>query len=146
MEKRIIEVNGMKLEVDLTTARRIDTFKVGDNVKILRKKDSYRDEKIFSGMITSFDNFKESPAITVAYIEKDYNSSPNIKFVYITKDTDNYEIILASPDEIHLTEDGIVEGFEREIRKKENEASELREKLDYFKKYFMNIEPFKGEE
>ena len=34
-EKRIIDINGMKMEVDLRTAKRIDTFKVGDNVKVL---------------------------------------------------------------------------------------------------------------
>ena len=33
-EKRIIDINGMKMEVDLRTAKRIDTFKVGDNVKV----------------------------------------------------------------------------------------------------------------
>lgn len=140
MENRIIEINGMKLEVDLTTARRIDTFRVGDNVKVLKKADNYNKSQIYAGMITSFDNFKDEPAITVAYVEKDYMSRPDIKFVYITADSKDYEIVLASPEEIHLSEDGIVECFEREIRKKENEASELREKLAYFKKYFMYSE------
>ena len=34
---RTIEINGIKLEVDLRTAKRIDQFKVGDNVKVLKK-------------------------------------------------------------------------------------------------------------
>ena len=33
----IIEINGLKLEIDLRSAKRIDSFRVGDNVKILRK-------------------------------------------------------------------------------------------------------------
>ena len=33
-DKRIIEINGVKLEVDMTTARRIDEFRVGDTVKV----------------------------------------------------------------------------------------------------------------
>ena len=33
--KRIIEINGIKMEVDLRNAKRIDTFKVGDPVKVL---------------------------------------------------------------------------------------------------------------
>ena len=43
-EKRIIEIDGMKVEVDLRHAKRVDTFKVGDNVKILDKsyEDSHR--------------------------------------------------------------------------------------------------------
>ena len=36
-EKRIIEVNGIKMEVDLRNAKRIDQFKVGDSVKVLVK-------------------------------------------------------------------------------------------------------------
>ena len=48
--KRIIEINGIKLEVDLTTAKRIDEFKVGDNVKVLRK--SYNDTfEVLAGVI-----------------------------------------------------------------------------------------------
>ena len=32
--KTQIEINGVKLEVDLRNATRIDEFKVGDNVKV----------------------------------------------------------------------------------------------------------------
>jgi len=35
MSKQIIEINGVKLEVDLSTAKRIDEFRVGDTVKVL---------------------------------------------------------------------------------------------------------------
>ncbi len=31
--KRIIEVAGVKMEIDLRTAKKIENFKVGDNVK-----------------------------------------------------------------------------------------------------------------
>ena len=34
MSKQIIEINGVKLEVDLSTAKRIDEFRVGDTVKV----------------------------------------------------------------------------------------------------------------
>ena len=37
-EKRIVEIDGVKIEVDLRTAKRIDTFRVGDNVKVLCKE------------------------------------------------------------------------------------------------------------
>lgn len=36
-QKRIIEVNGVKLEVDLRNARRVDEFRVGSPVKVLVK-------------------------------------------------------------------------------------------------------------
>ena len=34
---RVIEINGIKVEVDLRTAKQINQYKVGDNVKLLIK-------------------------------------------------------------------------------------------------------------
>ena len=83
-EKRIIEIDGVKVEVDLTTARRIDTFRIGDNVKIY-EKDS---KKISCGIITVFDNFKDEPSITVArFREGSYWEKPSIDFIYFNSDT-----------------------------------------------------------
>lgn len=138
MGKRIIEIDGMKVEIDLESAKRIDTFRVGDQVKVLRKKTNYSEPRVFPGIITSFDNFKDEPSITIAYYEDSgYMSTPNIKFLYYTKGEEEYEIVLASDDEIKISGDGVIENFEREIRKKENEISELKAKLAYFKKYFL---------
>ena len=61
-EKRIIEIDGVKIEVDMRTAKRIDTFKVGDNVKVLCK--SGDDFKVRPGVIIDFCNFKEKPTIS----------------------------------------------------------------------------------
>ena len=36
---REIEIGGIKMQIDLRQAKRIDTFKVGDSVKILKKGD-----------------------------------------------------------------------------------------------------------
>jgi hypothetical protein len=36
-EKTIIEVSGVKLEVDLRQARRIEEIRIGDRVKVLTK-------------------------------------------------------------------------------------------------------------
>lgn len=70
-DKRIIEINGIKLEVDMRSARRIDEFKVGDSVKVLDSRD---DKNVMrSGVITDFANFKELPTIMVAvYKEGSY--------------------------------------------------------------------------
>lgn len=135
MEKTIIEINGVKLEVDLTTARRIDTFHVGDNVKIYEKDT----KKIFPGIIVAFDSFKDAPSITVAYYkEGSYWETPSINFIYYNTETsDKWELILASDDEITVSGDSVVKRFEAEITKKQREADELRAKLDYFETYFL---------
>ena len=46
-EKRIIEINGVKLEVDLSQARVVENYRIGDNVKILQNEygSSWTDKK-----------------------------------------------------------------------------------------------------
>lgn len=137
-EKRIIEIDGIKVEVDLRSAKRIDTFKVGDNVKVLCK--SYNDKyEVKPGIITDFANFKDKPTIVVAvFNDGGWNSSPTISFIYIYEGMeDKYEIVFADGDELKLTKDGVVEKFEREIQKKRNEAQDLENQLNYFKKHFL---------
>lgn len=138
MEKRIVEIDGVKIEVDLRTAKRIDTFAVGDNVKVLCKdySDNY---KVKPGIITDFANFKEKPTIVVAmFNEGSWSSSPSIEFIYIYEGMeDKYEIVFTDDEELRLTKDGVVEKFEREIQKKRNEAQDLQNQLDYFKKHFL---------
>ena len=137
MEKRIIEIDGMKVEIDLESARRIDTFHIGDNVRVLDKTSST--VKVKNGIITAFNNFKDEPCITVAMFDGgDYWNKPSIKFIYIHSGMDNeYEIVLASDDEIRLSKEGVIQRFEQEIAKKQHEVDDLKDQLEYFKTYFL---------
>lgn len=137
-DKRIVEIDGVKIEVDLRTAKRIDTFKVGDNVKVLCKK--YTDTfEVKPGIITDFANFKERPTIVVAvFNEGSWSSSPSIEFIHIYEGMeDKYEIVYTSDEDLRLTKDGVIEKFEREIAKKRNEAQDLENQLNYFIKHFV---------
>lgn len=138
-DKRVIEVNGMKLEVDMRTARRIDSFRVGDNVKVLGK--AYDDKhEIKAGIIVDFAMFKELPTIIVAvFNEGGWSSTPSITFDYINSESDK-ELIFASEEEIKLSKEGVIEKFEREIQKKKNEYTDLQSQLDYFRKHFLKEE------
>lgn len=127
---REIEINGIKVEVDLRTCKRIDTFKIGDNVKVLKKQ--YGEEyNVYSGVIVDFVNFKERPALVVAYFNNSY-SGVNIKFETITKDSKDIEIAPCLPHEMKLNKDRVVDKFDIEIAAKEREADELRQKKQYF--------------
>ena len=42
--EREIEIDGVKVAVDMRTVKKIDVYRVGDNVKVLRK--SYKNEVI----------------------------------------------------------------------------------------------------
>ena len=140
-ERRIVEIDGVKIEVDLRTAKRIDTFKVGDNVKVLCKK--YNGEfEVKPGIITDFANFKEKPTIVVAvFNEGSWSSSPSIEFIHIYEGMEEkYEIVYTSDEDLRLTKDGVIEKFEREIQKKRNEAQDLENQLNYFKKHFLKTQ------
>lgn len=136
-EKRIVEIDGVKIEVDLRTARRVDCFKVGDNVKVLYKE--YNGYKVKPGIIVDFAEFKELPTIVIAVFEEgSWSSAPSISFIHYNKAIDEkLEIVLASEDEIKVSKDGVIEKFEREIQKKKNEYTDLQNQLDYFKKHFL---------
>lgn len=134
-EKRVIEINGVKLEVDLRNARRIDEFRVGDNVKVLDTRSGKNEVR--SGVITDFANFKDLPTIIVAiYKAGDYWTKPTIEFIYFNSDTEGIEVVGVSAEEIIVSKDTIVQRFDDEIIKKKDELHDLIVKRDTFVKYF----------
>ena len=133
--KKIIDINGVKLEVDLRTARRIDEFKVGDTVKVLDQRNDKNEMR--TGVITDFANFKELPTIMVAvYKAGDYWSKPTIEFIPYNADTEEIEIVGVSAEEIMVSHETIVQKFDDEIAKKRDELNDLIIKRDTFIKYF----------
>ena len=134
--KRIIEINGIKLEVDLRTARRIDEFKVGDSVRVLDKRNGKNEMR--PGVITDFANFRELPTIIVAvYKAPDYWTKPSIEFIHFNSDTTDVEIVGVSAEEIIVSHDTIVQKFDDEIAQKRSELNDLMIKRDTFVKYFL---------
>jgi len=133
--KRIIEINGVKLEVDLTTAKRIDEFKVGDTVKVLDNRNERNEVK--TGVITDFANFKDLPTIIVAvYKSASYWDKPTIEFIPYNNDTEGIEIVGVSAEEIIVSRETITQKFDDEIAKKRDELNDLIIKRDTFVKYF----------
>ena len=137
MDKRIIEINGIKMEVDLSTAKRVDEFKVGDAVKVLR------DKKVLSGAIVEFVNFKDLPTIKIAVFSTDYWGS-KIEFIYYNADTADVEICPSAKEDFTIEKEGILQGLDREIDKKRSELEDLKNKktwfLSHYGKYFSEWE------
>lgn len=131
--KRIIEVAGVKLEVDLREAKTIEGYKVGDNIKVLVKKYS-NDYESYPGVIVGFDQFEKLPTIIIAYLESGYD--PDLKFVYLNNQTKDTEITHAQPEEIVLEKDNVISKFDKEVEKREAEIRDIKKKKDYFVKYF----------
>lgn len=134
-DKRIIEINGVKLEVDMTTARRIDEFRVGDTVKVLDNRNDRNELRC--GVITDFAEFKELPTMMVAvYKSGDYWSHPTIEFIPYNAETEKIEIVGVSAEEVIVSRETIVQKFDSEIAKKRDELNDLIIKRDTFVKYF----------
>jgi len=132
-EKRIVEINGIKIEVDLRTAKRIDEFKVGDNVKILKKDSS--NYEVLAGVIIDFVNFKELPTIQVATFKSNYWGT-QIDFLNINARTENIEMCAVSEHELVLEKNRVVDKLNNEIEKKKSELDDIVTKKDYFLKHF----------
>lgn len=134
--KRIIEINGVKLELDLRTAelQQIDSFKVGDNVKVLVKENSYSEQEIKPGVIVGFDNFKSLPTIIVAWLSVDY-SKAEIKYAYINAKSE-VEIVAASPGDVPFERERVMDLLDRDIAAKEIALSDARSKKEVFLKQF----------
>lgn len=127
---RQIEINGIKVEVDLRTCKQISTYKIGDNIKVLKKQ--YNDQfNVHSGVIVDFVAFKERPAIVIAYFDNSY-SGVEIKFETITQDSKDIEIAPCLPHELKINKDRVIDKFNIAIIAKEREADDLRQKKDYF--------------
>lgn len=127
--KRIIEIEGVKLEVDLRKAKQIDTYKVGDPIKVLDK--SYSDIKVRAGVIVGFSEFKENPTIDIMMLSTDYGD-PTFSFISIHKGTTKYEIAPYNNYENLFKRVNVIEAMDKEITKKELELENLKTKRKYF--------------
>lgn len=142
-ETQLIEINGVKLEVDMRYAKRIDTFKIGSRVKVLVKPNySGSTPNVYSGVIVGFENFKTAPTIVVAYVESNY--SADIKFINInaysaSADGDKYEIVPDNDKAMMVSKTDVLESFQRQIRSKLEEIRELGRKKRVFLSRFGHV-------
>lgn len=129
-DTRIIEINGIKIEVDLRTAKQIHSYKVGDKIKVLIK--SYSDSyKAYPGLITSFDCFEKLPSIGIAYIEESYSSSC-LKFITLNEKSTDVEICpAADANELAITKEFVLQSIDRKIEAKQAELLDLENQKQY---------------
>ena len=131
---RMIEINGVKLEVDMSQATKVEKYKVGDNIKVLRKQYSSGYE-VLNGVIVQFINFNELPTIQIAVFKQDYSGS-RIEFIDYNSKCENIEISPCSPHELQLEKTSVIDKFNNEIASKQSAVDELVAKRDWFIKYF----------
>lgn len=132
-DRTIVEVNGVKLEVDLRTARRIDEIRIGDRVKVLTK--DYSGHRVSPGVVVGFEPFQDLPTIVVAYVDGQWNKA-DIKFLHYNSAAKDCEIVAAADEDFHADRDTILARFDRDIAAKEREIETIREQRAYFEQNF----------
>lgn len=140
--KTIIEINGVKLEVDLRTAKRVDQLSVGSRVKCLVKK--YQDFATYPGIIIGFEPFKGLPSIVVAYLDNDY-SSCDLVFKTFNAETKDFEVVAdLDNNSLEVDKANIIRLMNMEINKKQLELDSVMQKkaffLSKFNTYFTDSE------
>lgn len=129
----IIEINGVKMEVDMRYAKRVDTFRIGTKVKLLCKND-YNGIRVLPGVIVGFEPFESLPTIIVAYVEQTYNEA-SVKMAYINTDkksVEKWEIVPALDEDLPIAKGSVLKLMDREIEKKRLEIEDLERRRAYF--------------
>jgi len=132
-ETRVVEINGVKVEVDLREAKTVERYRVGDLVKVLIKK--YADQYIsHAGVIIGFDDFKNRPTIVVAYLDVEFNES-TITIGYIYEGAD-HEITHASPSDVPFSKEKVLEMLDKQIAGAQKKVDEVQWHKDQFIQWF----------
>jgi hypothetical protein len=133
-ENKIIEINGVKFEVDARTAtlRQVQSVKIGARVKVLVK--DYGDNvSVKHGVVVGFEPFDKDPTVIVAYIDNGYSSNgAEIKFIYFNAKSKEQIIISDENDRESLAASNIVAGIDKAIQTKRNEIQDLEDRKKYF--------------
>jgi hypothetical protein len=136
-ENKIIEINGVKFEVDARTAtlRQLDHIKIGSRVKVLVT--GYGDTvEVFHGAVVGFEPFAEAPTVIIAYLKTAYSAPAEIKFLYFNGKSKEKIIVSDENDKEALEASNIVALMDKEIAKKKNEIQDLEDRKQYFLKNF----------
>lgn len=133
MNTTVIEVNGVKLEVDLRTAKRIDQLQIGSRVKCLVK--TYDSWAVYPGVVVGFDPFPSKPTINVAYINTGYGGGLTFKAFH--SGVTDFEVV-ADVDENRLEVDkaAFLKKMDNEIEAKRIELQKVEDQKAYFLKNF----------
>lgn len=136
----VIEINGVKMEVDLRHAKRIDNFRVGSKVKLLLSESNYgsttKNTRIYPGVVVGFEPFDSLPTIVIAYLEIDY-ATATVKFAYVNSETaGKWQVIASIDDTLPIQKSDVLSRIDREIAKKSEEIDDMQRKRDYFVRHF----------
>lgn len=133
-ELQVIEINGVKLEVDMRYAKRIEELRIGSRVKVLDST-GYGDAKVHPGIVVGFEPFASLPTIVIAYIEAGY-SDVGLKTVSYNAKTEKIEIVASVDDDFSVSKSEVLGWFRRERQKLAEKSAEIDAKEQFFLERF----------
>ncbi len=128
-QNKIIEINGVKFEVDARTAtvRQLSTIRIGAKVKVLK------DERVLYGTVIGFEPFADNPVVVICYIDSQYySSSPDFKFLYYSAKSKEQVVVSSEDDDAGIERDDVIMKIEKSIAAKQTEIQDLEDKKRYF--------------
>ncbi|RIJ00256.1 hypothetical protein DXK93_27225 [Achromobacter sp. K91] len=136
MSNPIVEINGVKLELDqrTATATRIDTLRIGSKVKVLKKE--YSDFRVHAGVVVGFEAFQALPTIIIAYLKNGYGENP-VDFISLNAQTKDVEVMATEESELmDLQQEAILKTLDRNIESKRAELAKAEQHRELFVKHF----------
>lgn len=133
MSTRVVEIRGAKFEVDMRSAVRIDTLRIGDTVSVLVKE--YASYKMCHGVVVGFEPFQKLPTILVAYITSGWEAG-EIKILSWNEKTSEDVELVKSVDDVLFDKADAVASLDKKIESAEAQLSEAKKKKAYFLRHF----------
>lgn len=133
-ETKIVDIKGVKIQIEAPQAKIIENYRIGDTIKILIKE--YSDSwTSYPGIIVGFDDFDELPTIIICYISN-YYSTPEIKTAYFHEKCDKIEITKCCAYELSFDYEAILDALNNDLKEKQIKAEEVKAKINYFMRHF----------
>jgi len=133
-EKQIIEVNGVKLEVDMRHAKRIEELRVGSKVKVLDSR-GYGSAEVNPGVVVGFEPFPSRPTIIIAFVRGSWNEA-KLELLHFNSGTEKVEIVASTDEDFSVNRDEVLGWFTRERESLKNKMAELDAKEAFFRDRF----------
>lgn len=137
---KIIEINGVKFEVDsrTVTLKEISKIQIGSRVKVLIE--TYGSQfDVKHGVVIGFEPFATKPTVIICYMNSGYSSSaPELKFLYFNESSKEQIIISHEDDKEAIIQSNIVGSIDKAIVKLESEIQDLHDRKAYFLRNFQS--------
>lgn len=133
-----VQVHGKRFMVDMTGAKVVDEFRIGDPIKVLIKR--YNDEfDAFHGMIIGFDNFENLPTVVIAYFEHKYGDDAELKVVHMNSQSKGIEITHTIAAELKLDPQAVLDKMNSKIAEHRTKIREIENKKRFFLTNFSKV-------